>query len=341
MPKTVRELGEAGVIDLVQRTFPEHPRSLVGIGDDAAVLPPGKKPWVVTTDTQVEGTHFHRRWTSAFDLGHKSLAVNLSDLVAMGAKPYAGVLSLILPGDLKVPALGDMLKGMATLAATEPLHLVGGNVAQGSELSLTWTVWGHPTGKPWFRARMKTGDAIFLTGTPGLSHLGWKMFEADQPGASAKTGFAKKTRMGKGPRGACRHRFLRPTPRTGLIKPLRRFEPTAVMDTSDGLSKDLPQFAKGCRVELDADALFGYASVKSVAGQLGLSSEAVILGGGEDYELLFAVSAEKAKLLSKSSHLGSVPIRQIGIVTPGKPGLFLRRNQKLAPFPKTPLFRHF
>lgn len=283
----------------------------LGIGDDGAILAPRAGcELVVSTDTLVASVHFPQE-TAAADIGWKALAVNLSDLAAMGAEPAWATLALTLPDD--VPGFVDgFIDGFAALAARHGVALVGGDTTRGP-LNIGVTVVGFvPEGQALRRDRAQVGDAVFVTGTlgdaaAGLQSLG--LGPRDVPRLLA---------LPPGTREALLDRLNRPTPRVAAGLALRGLA-RACIDVSDGLLADLGHIAvrSGVGIEVMVDALPTSAALGvalDVAARLPLQ-----LAGGDDYELAFTLPRERIDALHAA--FASVPcaVHEIGrvVVAPG------------------------
>jgi thiamine-monophosphate kinase len=269
----------------------------LGIGDDAAVLDvPSGTQLVACTDTMVAGVHFVEG-TDAADLGWKSLAVNLSDLAAMGAEPLWALLALTLP-EADREFVDGFGQGFAELAARHRVALVGGDTTQGP-LSITVTTLGTvPRGGALTRGGARDGDAVFVTGTLG-----------DAAGAlqlqrESGLGTRHSAEQTSGPRSTLFQRMRRPEPRVAAGLALRGIA-SACIDVSDGLLADLGHVcrASGVATELDADALPVSAELRAQF------DEAACLGfamtGGDDYELCFTAPAEReSEIAAALAHAG-------------------------------------
>jgi len=246
----------------------------LGIGDDAALLSFGAgNDLVAKTDTLVEGVHFPPQSPPA-SIGHRSLAVNLSDLAAMGARPSWALLALTLPR-AEEPWLAEFAAGLGALAREHRVALVGGDTTRGP-LTVTVQVLGSvPTGSALRRSGARPGDQLFVSGTPGDAAAGLALEEGRlvaPPGA----------------RDYLRERFLLPTPRVALGERLRGFA-SACIDVSDGLLADAGKLAhaSGSGVELSYEQL---PLSEALAATLGEERARLLaLSGGDDYELCFAV----------------------------------------------------
>ena len=263
---------DALVARLAELVDAPAPGVLRGIGDDAALLAPDLA-W--TVDTQVEGVHFDRATASPADVGWKALAVNLSDLAAMGAAPLAALVSVLVgPGD--DAELEAIYSGLGACARLHGCAIAGGDVARADRLALSVSVLGRTVGAPG-RDGARAGDIIAVTGDLGASAAGLAVLRdpalADLPGADA-----------------CVHRHRRPHPRLAEGAALAPFA-HAMMDVSDGLATDLPRLARrsGVAIDIDLDALPVREETAVIARAAGVDPAELAATGGEDYELVVAL----------------------------------------------------
>ena len=258
----------------------------LGIGDDAAILlPPVGHDLAVSTDTLVAGVHFPPL-TSARDLGWKSLAVNLSDLAAMGATPAWALLALTLP-EADRSFVDGFAEGFAELAAQHRVALVGGDTTRGP-LSVTVVVHGFvPSGRALRREGAQPGDQVFVTGTLGDAAAALRCLDGGDPAAATLLNAPSATRE------SLLVRLHRPTPRIAAGAVLRDGA-SACIDVSDGLLADLGHVAARSGVGIEIDALELPASSALLA--LFEESERIALqaSGGDDYELAFTAPAARA-----------------------------------------------
>jgi thiamine-monophosphate kinase len=294
---TEREL----VARIEQRLPPPPPWMTVGIGDDAAVVEPARNRLeVLSVDALVEGIHFDRRFTPPDAIGHRALAVNLSDLAAMGAEPRLALLSFALPSDLSIEAFDGMVSGMATLAAGHKLHVAGGNITRSpGPLMIDITVVGTAKRRQVLtRSGARAGDDVYVSGTIGAAAAGLRTLKtvATTPLSSALT--------------PCMRRYLFPDPRVRLGLLLgRNRAASACVDLSDGLADGVRQIAAASGVGIDLDE----ASVPLDAGAEMSVDEAI--AAGDDYELLFTVRPRPRGRLRAVRQHADVSITRIGVCT--------------------------
>lgn len=280
-----------GEFELIDRFFRDRGATradvVLGIGDDGALLrPPPGADLVAVSDTLVEGVHFPQR-SPARSVGHRALAVNLSDIAAMGATPRWALLSLTLP-EVAEEWLEGFAHGFGALARLHGVALVGGDTTRGP-LSLGVQVLGTvPAGEGLRRSGGRPGDAIFVTGTPGDAAAGLAIILAEGSRGAADGARGLRADAPADAREALRQRFLFPTPRLAEGEALRG-SASACIDISDGLVGDLGKLAaaSGCTASLDLDALPRSAALDACCTPE--TALRCVLEGGDDYELLFAV----------------------------------------------------
>lgn len=291
---------EFSLIDRIRNLTAQHRDDVrLGIGDDAALLTvPTGQELAVAIDTMVEGVHFPVG-TDAADIGWKALAVNLSDLAAMGATPAWALLALTLPS-ADSAFVDGFAAGFAQLAQTYRLALVGGDTTRGA-LTISVAVHGFvPPGKALARAGAQAGDAVLVTGTLGDAAGGLRCVQNYRHSDDAQTRYLIE-------------RLNRPTPRVAAGLALRG-RASACIDVSDGLLADLGHVCAASRVgaELDAALLPRSSALLDLFDES--TSRDFALSGGDDYELCFtvpaqqvaAVQADLAKLGCGATRLGRV-----------------------------------
>ena len=305
------DLGEHGLLARIRdRVPPSPPDVLVGIGDDAAVVTTARnEQTVMTTDALVEGIHFDRRWSTPADVGHKALAVNLSDLAAMGATPRWVLLSLVLPDSWPLADVEALLDGFVAAAERERVSLAGGNVTRtpGPLVVNVTAVGGVRPRRVLLRSTGRPGDAVYLSGTIGAAAAGLEMLRAgalDENDADAMD---------------CVARHRRPEARVRLGRALAQARAArATMDASDGLADALRQIAaaSGCGVVVDAAALPIAPGARAWWTARGTDPIAAAIAGGDDYELVFTVPRTgNGRLRNVRRQVADPPITRIATLT--------------------------
>lgn len=293
-------LGEFGLIERIRRSLPKGRGVRLGIGDDAAWVDNPSKSSLVTADLLIEGVHFDLKWISFLDLGFKSLAVNLSDIAAMGGIPAYAILSLGIPRYFDSKNIDDFYRGIRQLARTSRVVVVGGDISVAKAFTISVCVIGHPPRRPIRRDGASIGDDIYITGTLGDSALGLKLLRLGRNQGTDRA--AVKLRA--------RHR--RPTPRLAAGALLAKENlATAMIDVSDGLVQDLGHI---CRASSVGAVIFHEqlplsAAYRSLCGKDGIRPA---LSGGEDYELLFCARRPNRARIEKLSRHTRLPISRIG-----------------------------
>lgn len=282
---------EDDILAIISRFFPEkHPSLLLGRGDDCAVIRT-RGPLAVTTDIFAEDTHFRRRYFTPYDIGFKSVAVNVSDVGASGAVPVGLSMGLTLTGNEDEAWIAGFCSGMKAVCDEFSLAVSGGDLTRSSLLNICVTAWGElpetlPQGLR--RGVAEEGDIIFLTGTVGSARLGLTLLE--QAASPAEIETVKKLWP-----EACR-RHLRPSPlaRDGAaIADFARHSSAAdrigLMDVSDGLARDLPRLLASRRSGLGANIRLDPADLPDellrYAAETGINAPSFAFEGGEDYAL--------------------------------------------------------
>lgn len=275
----------------------------VGVGDDAAVIAVGGVDVVVCVDTIVEGVHFRRDLSDPADVGWKAIAVNVSDVAAMGGRPRAAVVALNRPPDLAEADVEGLYTGMAEAAARWGAPVVGGDTVTAGEWSVAVTVLGELDGRPAVRrAGARPGDAVLLAGAIGAAAAG---LAVDAAGGRPD------------PAHLAAHRRPQALPATGAA--LARAGATAMIDVSDGLGADARHIceASGVHLVLDTTAVEGCVAA-GVADAVGEGWLDLALGGGEDFVLLATVPADlAADAVAAVRAAGETSATVIGTVTAG------------------------
>ncbi|OHD53466.1 MAG: thiamine-phosphate kinase [Spirochaetes bacterium GWF1_49_6] len=311
----------------IREMFSDLPVHGIGIGDDAAFLPHGNN--LITTDTMVDGVHFMLDKVDLADIGYKIMAVNLSDIAAMGGTPETSLLTLGLPHDFTDAQFHRLMTGIHDSAILYRFSLAGGDIVRSDRLFVTATMVGHPLNSPILRSGAKTGDIIYISNKVGDSAIGLMLLK-DKNSVKVKTP------------NYFLSRHLCPSPRIKLVEYLtRHYAINSCIDISDGVIGDLQHIVEasgtGYFLELNeipvSDEEIGKEFEKDPYFFYELAAT-----GGEDYELLFT-SADTIEPSIVYEHVG-VTVKPVGrILESGERiGYF---EKELTPADFKPCFRHF
>ena len=321
-------LKEADIVEVLRASFAAS-KGVIGIGDDAAVLPfSATESYVVTKDILVEHRHFRLSTTDAASLAHKALHVNLSDIAAMGTKPLFVLMGIAIPPATGKEWVNTFLTGFSDACKKENVALIGGDTtASERDLFISVTVIGK-TGKKYlkFRNTAKAGDAICVAGALGEAHAGLMALEKNIPGLDA-----------------VKEKALRPTARTAEgIWLGGQSGVTAMMDVSDGLYVDLTRMVEASKTGavIDVESLQPSVEMASACDTLKLDPLECMLAGGEDYGLLLTVEASAFEKTARDFEKQfGYRLQKIGSVTAGAGVALHKAGQKIA-FVYRP-FSHF
>lgn len=296
--RTLAEVGEFGLLARIRDLRRPGRGVEVGIGDDCAVVRADGRRWLLTTDALVEGVHFERAWDDAAGRGRRAFEVNASDVAAMGGLPRYALLSLSVPGDSAAAEVEATIRGVAAASRAAGCSLVGGNLASAPLWTITVMLIGECAATPLLRSGARPGDLLYVSGTLGGAAFGREILLG----------------LRRGPRAATRP-FLRPRARVAIGRWLAATGgATAAIDVSDGLLADLGHVCEesGVGAVVDAARLPLASAMRRLprARQLALA-----LRGGEDYELLFTVKADRAARLEAAARRRRFPIHRIGTIS--------------------------
>ncbi|MDG6881977.1 Thiamine-monophosphate kinase [Phocoenobacter uteri] len=315
-----------GEFDIIQHYFNRQKakqHSVLTIGDDCAVIELApEQQLAITTDTLAVGTHFFPD-VSSYDLAYKSVAVNLSDLAAMGATPKWISLALTLP-NIDHQWLADFSNGLFAILEQYNVELIGGDTTKGT-LSITITAQGVlEKGKGLYRHKAQVGDLIFVSGSLGDSKAGLELLANQTPSKNSHQDYLLQ-------------RHLKPTPRIALGSLLNHYSQCAI-DISDGLLADLGHILERsqCGAEINLQNL---PLSTPLVTEFSTLAERFALTGGEDYELCFTILPEKEEAFLKAITQLDIKCSCIGRIT--QSGLTLLRNGEKVELPKQAGFDHF
>lgn len=298
----VSELGEAGLLSMLRDRLRKPGPGEVWAGDDTAVLTPPQGDLLFTVDTLVEGVDFDLSYSSGKDVAWKALAANASDIAAMCGRPTHAVTSLSMPRSTDLAFVEDLIAGLNETAERWGIALVGGDISEAAVIVVTIALLGSAEGAPVLRSGARPGDPIYVTGALGGAAGGLALLRS----GSERSDDAALRLKG---------RQLRPEPRIAEGLWLAGFRPTAMIDLSDGLARDLSRILDagglGCRVDE------GLIPVDPDLSTLeGMDPLAAALTGGEDLELLFTIDPASEAGIAAGAPTGT-PLTRIGDVTEG------------------------
>jgi len=296
----VWELGEFGLIELIARNVgkPSREELVLGIGDDTAAWRTEKSIQLATTDILIQDVHFNLSTTTWRYLGWKALAVNISDIAAMGGTPSYAMVSLGLPPDTKVASVRELYRGIKAIAKKFEIDIVGGNISRAPVVIIDVSLIGNASQALLTRSEAKPGDQIAVTGYLGTSAAGGRMLKSSIKLDKSTTALLKEA-------------HLRPKPRVAEGQTLVQHGVRAAIDISDGLISDLTHICKASKVgaKVWIDRIPVHPKVKAAFGNKALG---MALSGGEDYELLFTA---KSSVINKVKNVMSTPLMVIGEIT--------------------------
>ena len=326
----VGDLSEEELLAVITPLLPRGPQTPVGTGDDCAVLSFPDSRTAVSTDVLVEGRHFRTQWSTGRDVGARAAAQNLADAAAMGARPVALVVGLVMPASTPVGWVRDFARGLAQGCEPCGAGVVGGDLSGGDSLIVSVTVLGDLEGRaPVLRSGARPGDAVVHVGTLGRSAAGLALLSAGTdcvPGSSAAVPSGQEHAQAH----ACIETFRAPTPPLAAGRDLARAGATSMLDVSDGLLRDAGRIARASGVVIDLKDPGDLPDGALVSGGDGSAAHAVarswLLTGGEDHGLLATVPAHAhdqlpagARVIGRVLSPQSSPARVLG----HRPGVLL------------------
>ena len=278
----VRDLSEEQLLARFTPLLPTAGSTIVGPGDDAAVVAAPDGRFVVSTDVLVEDRHFIRTWSTGYDVGWRAAVQNLADCAAMGSRGTSLVVSLVLPSDLPVSWVTDFARGLAAACTGQGAAVVGGDLSGGESIVVAVTVHGDLTGRPpVLRSGARPGDVLAHAGVLGRSAAGLALLTAGLPDLDPSLTSA----------------FLRPDPPLEAGVRAGTAGATAMLDVSDGLLRDAGRIARASGVSIDLldparSVPEDLAALEVAAGALGVDPLTWILAGGEDHGMLATFGPE-------------------------------------------------
>lgn len=308
---------EQQILKLIRQLIPDSKKYLF---DDAATIENG---YTITTDSLVENTHFTLKHYKPYEIGWKALAINLSDIASMGARPLYALISLSLPKTIKLNWIKGFYKGLNSCAKKYKTQIIGGNLARSKEINITVTLIGKTfTKNIGKRSNAKEGDLIFVTGTFGDSACGFLLLGSKKKGNKLVNHLIKVHKM--------------PIPEISLGQKITKLtKRVALMDASDGFADCLIQIAKESKVKIivEEDKIPISLASKIAAKKLNASLLNLALYGGEDYKLVGTASKDDCKQFKN--------IKIIGEIIKGNGAFLKQKNNKIVKLDMKKAFAHF
>lgn len=323
MKKRKQPLGEFDLIQRLTKQFTNKEQNIiVGIGDDCAVIAKDNETYTLATcDIQVAGVHFLPQYQNPEDIGRKAMAVNISDIAAMGGKPTYCLVSLILPPHIDDEFIESVYKGMSQLCKQYTMTLIGGNISSGQQLAIDIFLLGEVKKTDLvLRSGAKPGDKVLVTGNLGDAAAGLAVLQNPSIKLTKKEKVTVITRQ------------CSPIPRLAESTILAASKKvTSMIDVSDGLSSDVLHICKRSNIGviLYEDRLPVSATAQKVARQLREDPLKLVLSGGEDYELLFTTQPKYVdSLMEEVQRQTGTQVTVIGEITSQKEGYLLLKTQR-------------
>ncbi|MGM0509843.1 MAG: thiamine-phosphate kinase [Thermoplasmatota archaeon] len=298
----IKDLGEFGLIDRLKEKIADGEGVVKGIGDDCAVLEGDHDYTLLTTDMLVSGDHFNRDWQSAWQIGWKSIVVNVSDIASMGGVPKWALVSMALPDDVSVEYVDEIFEGMVDASEEYDLSIIGGDTTHGDLLVINVALIGEVEKEDLcMRGDAEVGDVICVSGDVGKSWAGLELLRAGKEGY---TDF-----------------YLEPYCRLDISGELAHFV-NAMIDVSDGVASEVGHICEesGVGAEVYEDKIPVSDKTKEAAETLGKDPMFWALSGGEDFELLFTIKEDKMDNIEDVDYTIIGKITESGMFLVGEDG---------------------
>jgi len=321
------ELGEFGLINILTRDLTYGKGVIKGVGDDTAVLETGGDKWLLfTTDMMVEGVHFSLDYSTMSQVGWKLLAVNLSDIAAMGGRPTHALISVAVPPRFEPSEIIELYKGLKKAAEEYGVNIVGGDTVSSPErLVLNVALLGEvAAGMAVYRSGARPGDHVYVTGALGAPAAGLYLFQ--------------KPALPCSPQSAdyCRLAHTAPRPKVEAGRFLASCGVSSMDDISDGLASEMHEICEssgvGCLIR--ASDIPVDPRVREIAEQSGLDPLNWALFGGEDLELVFTAGLEAEEKIKRHAGKAGIQVYRVGVITVSRDVCLEDPDGKIVPLPR-------
>jgi len=321
------QLGEFGLIELLTRDLPRESGVIKGVGDDTAVLAVSGDNWLLyTTDMMVEGMHFSRDYSELEEIGWKLIAINVSDIAAMGGRPTHAVISVAIPQYIRATDMMALYRGIKEAAQAYRVSVVGGDTVRTIDrMVLNATMLGEvQAGGAVYRHGAKPGDEIFVSGALGASAAGLQLFRNPEILCSEPTA------------DYCRLAYTKPRPNVEAGVLLAVLGVSAMNDISDGLASEIHEICSasgvGCLLR-EADIPID-PRVIEVGLASGVPASQWALYGGEDFHLVFTAPAQARERIQEAALLTGLTVYRVGEIRAGGEILLELSQGEVGPLPK-------
>ena len=307
--RTVADVGEFGLIEAIRRHLPPPPPGEIWSGDDAAVLSSSNERLVLMTDAIVQGIDFDPAYSPPETIGAKAVAINASDIAAMGGRPRYLVATLIVPGDTSLGFVEAIAEGLAQASNRLGINAVGGDISDGRDLVLSIAMTGDLADRAVTRSGARSGDTIMVTGSLGAAAAGLLLLKKELSTNGVDASVIERLV----------ERQQRPTPRVAEGPALAELGATAMIDISDGLLADLTHILDASDAECDLDPESipidpDLVQLNEKLAAQNIDPLQLALTGGEDYELLFTLPPDRQEAAASSLPDFGSRVTRIGIV---------------------------
>lgn len=313
-------MNEFDFIKTIKPSAYQQSSLIKGIGDDAAVFRQTHADIVTAVDTFVEGVHFSKETMSAHEIGYRALAVNISDMAAMGAVPAMCLVSIVFSSEWKKEERIEIMNGIKTMGKKYQVDLIGGDTVSGESLVISITIIGYVDQDcARYRSTAEVDDVVFVTGTLGDSAAGLSILLGEQSGVGDVAYYIR--------------RHTRPQPRVNFVQELNHLNRVTLNDVSDGIANEAAEIAEASQVDIYLDDT--KIPVHDTFHQFDQNQQySWKYFGGEDFEILGTVPSEEWEAIKKAATAVGVRVTKIGQVRQGEGLVYIQKDSKIEVLPK-------
>lgn len=313
-------MSEFDFIRMIKPSAYQQSSLIKGIGDDAAVFRQSHADIVTAVDTFVEGIHFSKKTMSAREIGYRAIAVNISDMAAMGAVPTMCLVSVVFSSEWNEKERIEIMNGIKSMGTQYRVDIIGGDTVSGESLVISITIIGYVARDcARYRSTAEVDDVVFVTGTLGDSAAGLAILLGEQSIVSNAEYYI--------------NRHIRPQPRVDFVQELSPLNRLTLNDVSDGIANEAAEIAEASHVDIYLDD--EKIPVHNTFDQFDLHQQyRWKYFGGEDFEILGTVCPEEWEKVQEAAHIAGVPATKIGQVRQGEGRVYIKKDRKIKILPK-------